>query len=186
MFGPIERSKKYPAFYKMPTGTGHYFGREAVGRIYGQPFLIVFLIELSMWWGFSHPTHPFGIGDIAREDGKPLHDHVSHNFGSAVDIYIIHKEGVKRNDRLNMVTYQSDKYDFNRTKHLARLIAHLGTRFPQIQFLYNDPKMKKQVKSVPPITTKIRHDEHIHLTFTGKHPYSKEEMQRILSFKGQE
>ena len=35
MFGPVEQSKKFSPFYKMPTGPGHYFGRQAVGRLYG-------------------------------------------------------------------------------------------------------------------------------------------------------
>lgn len=96
MFGTIEQSKKHGAFYKMPTGPGHYFGRDAAGRKFGQPFLIVFLMELSNWRSMTHPSHPFGIGDIAEEDGRAMNDHKSHSFGSAVDLFIIHKQGVKR------------------------------------------------------------------------------------------
>ena len=181
MFGPVEKSSKHSNFYKMPTGLGHYFGRDRVGRKYGQPFLIAFLMELSKWWYMLYPTHPFGIGDIAEPDGRPMSDHTSHTYGSAVDIFIIHKEGVKRDDKKNLIHYKSKQYDFEKNKYLAYMISVLLTRFPAQQFLYNDREIQKIIKSNPPITSKINHDEHIHLTFIGKMPYGDEELVKIFS-----
>lgn len=184
MFGPVEQSKLFPVFYKMPTGPGHYFGRLAVGRLYGQKFLIAFLMELSKQWGAKHREHRFGIGDIAAEDGSPLPDHVSHTTGAAVDLFIIHKEGVQRNDKANMITYdQTDVYDFTRTTELAQMIAIKAQQFRLQQYLYNDPKVQKAVQSSPPIQTFVKHDEHIHLLFNGKHPHTEEDLDRILGLK---
>lgn len=181
MFGPIERSKKHRAFYKMPTGPGHYFGRQKVGRLYGQPFLIAFLMELSIWWRQAHMQHPFGIGDIAEVDGRPMPDHKSHQYGSAVDIFIIHKKGIKRNDKINMITYESVDYDFRRTSDLSYMISILAMRYPLIQFLYNDPQMPQVIRSKPAIKPMGGHDEHIHLTFSGKYPYTKDQLTRIMT-----
>ena len=160
----------------MPEGPGHYFGRLTAGRLWGQPFLIAFLMELSKAWVQKHPQHPFGIGDIAREDGASMPDHKSHDYGSAVDIFVIHKLGIKRNDKSNVVTYVHPGYDLARTSDLARQIASLSNTFQLQQFLYNDPKVQKLKATWPPIKTYVGHDEHIHLNFTGKHSYSKAKM----------
>lgn len=184
MFGPVEQSRKFPVFFKMPTGPGHYFGRLAVGRLYGQKFLIAFLMELSKQWAGKHPQHPFGIGDIAAEDGSALPDHTSHTTGAAVDLFIIHKKGIKRDDKANMITYhQTDVYDSDRTTDLAQMIAIKAQQFRLIQYLYNDPEVQKAVQSSPPIQTFVNHDEHIHLLFNGQHPHTEEELDQILGLK---
>lgn len=180
MFGPVEKSSKHPTFYKMPTGSGHYFGREKVGRKYGQPFLIAFLMELSQWWYMAHPTHPFGIGDIAEIDGRPMTDHKSHTLGSAVDIFLIHKQAVKRDDRKNLIHYKSKQYDFKKTADLAYMISILLMRYPANQYFFNDPDMQNLIKSEPAMTTFDNHDEHIHITFNGGGPYSNDKLTEIF------
>ncbi len=184
MFGPAEQSKTFPLFFRMPTGPGHYFGRAAAGRLYGQKFLIAFLMQLSEEWLGQHPQHPFGIGDIAAEDGSPLHDHVSHSTGAAVDLFIIHKNGVRRNDKANLITYKdTNVYDATRTTDLSKLIAFKAQQYRLIQFLYNDPAVQTAVQSVPSIQSFVNHDEHIHLLFNGQHPHSEEELDQILGIK---
>ena len=183
MFGPVEQSKKFSPFYKMPTGPGHYFGRQAVGRLYGQKFLIAFLMELSKQWFGKNVQHPFGIGDIAAEDGGRLPDHESHNTGAAVDLFIIHSKGVKRNDRTNLITYKDKEYDSAKTTDLAKLISIKANEYKLIQFLYNDPNVQNTVRSVPAIRTFVGHDEHVHLLFNGQHPHTDEKLNSILGIK---
>jgi hypothetical protein len=167
----------------MPTGPGHYFGRLGAGRLYGQKFLIAFLMELSKLWFPKHARHPFGIGDIAAEDGSSLPDHTSHTTGAAVDLFIIHKGGVKRNDKTNVITYEHEDYDREKTIDLAAIIAQKAKQYRLIQFLYNDPDAQNTVQCVPPIKTFAGHDEHIHLLFNGIHPHTDEELDRILGIK---
>ena len=181
MMGQVQRSQTYPLFYRMPDGPGHYFGRAAVGRLYGQAFLIMFLMELSSAWVGKHPGHPFGIGDIAEPTGKPMPDHVSHNYGSAVDLFVIHQLGIKRNDTANKVTWKDPGYDSDKTGDLIALIAELSEKCRLQQFLYNDPELQKLKKNWPPIQTHAGHDEHIHLTFTGKHSFPKAQMDSIFN-----
>jgi len=185
MFGPVEQSKLYPLFFKMPTGLGHYFGRQQVGRFYGQKVLIAFLMQLSEKWVGLHQNHPFGIGDLANPDGSPMKDHYSHSTGVAADIFIIHQDGVRRDDTLNMITYKDAKYDKDRTTDLAKLIAVLTQQFRHIQFLYNDPDVRKAVTCSPPVQEMLvpDHSEHIHVLLNGIHPYSDDELDRILGLK---
>ncbi len=183
MFGPVEQSKSYPLFYKMPAGPGHYFGRLSAGRLYGQKFLIAFLVELSKQWFGKHARHPFGIGDIAAEDGRRLPDHVSHNTGAAVDLFVIHKNGAKRNGGTNRITYRDKEYDSAKTTDLARMISIKANEYKLVQFLYNDPNVQNTVRSAPPIQTHKGHDEHIHLLFNGQHPHTDEKLDRILGIK---
>ena len=183
----IIRSEKNPNFYKMPDGFGHYFGRLQSGRLWGQISLILFLTRLSIRWASLEPTHPFGLGDLAYEDGRAMGDHKSHFDGRAADIFPIHKVGVRRNDKQNMIAWNSENYDLERTTKLAKLIADLRGGFPMQEFRFNDRKVIKEVKTVPLIqedtTTdwkKRQHDEHIHILLTGQHPFSKEEVELRL------
>ncbi|REJ77931.1 MAG: hypothetical protein DWQ47_16365 [Acidobacteria bacterium] len=184
MFGEIERSEKYPDFYKMPEGPGHYFARESAGRLYGLPFLIVFLMELSWKWRQQHPKFPFGIGDIAAEDGDLIADRPHHSSGMAVDIAVIHCDGVQSVDAFRWLTWMDDDYDLERTKDLAATITELGTRFQISEFIYNDPKVKPVKKTWPLISPRQGHDDHFHLTLSGRHPYTDEQMQEIFPEEG--
>ncbi len=182
----IIRSEKNPNFYKMPDGFGHYFGRLQAGQLWGQISLILFLTRLSIRWASMEPTRPFGLGDLAFEDGGPS-THKSHFDGRAADIFPIHKAGVRRNDKQNMIAWNNENYDLERTTKLAQLIADLRPGFPMQEFRFNDTKVIKAVKTVPIIqedTTKDpkkrEHDEHIHILLTGQHPFSKQEVEKRL------
>lgn len=153
----------------MPDGPGHYFGRAQVGRLWGQLSLILFLTRLSILWSIREPNHPFGLGDLAEEDGAPISDHESHRTGVAADIYVIRKDGKQRSMHQYMTTWQDPAYDLERNTQLARLISTLRVQFPMIQFLYNDPQVRK---AVPGIQPKGGHDEHMHVLLHGEHPYT--------------
>src|SRR5688572_6764046 len=132
----IVPSKKNPMFFRMPEAYGHYFGRLPVGRLWGQLSLILFLTKLSVRWSAIEPTRPFGLGDLAMENGGPMPDHVSHHTGVAADIFPIRSDGLQRSMLVNKTTWADPTYDRGRTLKLVRLIAQLSTVFPMIQFLY--------------------------------------------------
>ena len=177
MSGFIIPSEKKKGFYKMPDAGGHYFGRLRVGRLWGQISLILFLTRLSTRWALMEPTRPFGLGDLAHEDGRPMPDHVSHFSGVGADIYVINKDGVQRNDYQNKTTWADKGYDRERTTKLAQLISELRNDFPMIQFLYNDPEVIKAVSGIRPLAG---HDEHMHILLTGKHPFTEEQIEAHL------
>jgi murein endopeptidase len=177
MSGFIIPSEKKKGFYKMPDAGGHYFGRLQVGRLWGQISLILFLTRLSTKWAIMEPSHPFGLGDLAHEDGRPMPDHVSHHTGVGADIFVIRKDGLQRNDRRNLTTWADKEYDRERTTKLARLISELRSDFPMIQFLYNDEEVRKVVPGIQKVTG---HDEHMHVLLTGKHPYTQEQIEANL------
>lgn len=192
----VTKTTKKSGFYRMPdNGLGYYFGRKAAsGRIWGQGFLILFLIELGERWFAIESGHPYGIGDIANEDGSIMADHISHSGGSAVDLYTFHKNGVRRNDKSNIVSYKdTDIYDRDRTLRFLQLIKEFSTRWGMIQILYNDNSVNAEVNKAggwPPVTddsktkkSKGQHDEHIHITFNGKAPYSPKQIVEILENK---
>jgi hypothetical protein len=143
MYGFIIPSEKKKGFYKMPDAGGHYFGRLQAGRLWGQISLILFLARLSTKWALMEPSRPFGLGDLANEDGSPMPDHTSHFSGVAADIFVIRKDGKQRNDLVNLTTWNDPEYDRERTTKLARLISELRTDFHMIQFLYNDKEVQK-------------------------------------------
>jgi hypothetical protein len=170
---PPAAANSYASLYRMPQGPGHYFGRpdRSVPSDCGRKHVIAFLMELSIAWSALHPRHPFGIGDIFMGQG-----HVSHWNGTAVDIFVIHQDGLHRYFLENKVTWPgvpefSAKYDSVRTTQLAAAIAGMILRYggaPAVyQFLYNDTAVRAAVPSAPPITPMGNHDEHIHLTFRG-------------------
>lgn len=175
----ITRSPNNKTFFRMPDGYGHYFARTS-GRVYGTMELIHFLTLLSALWYQKEPTHPFGLGDLAESDGRGMDDHKSHFDGKAVDIFTIPKDPSptqRRKDHKNIVTWADNLlYDQKRTEKLVRLIADLRDRgFPMIQFLYNDPKI-----SVPGLTRKGGHDEHMHILLIGKRTYSDEQIEEKM------
>lgn len=175
MSGFIIPSEKKKGFFRMPDAGGHYFGRLQARRFWGQISLILFLTRLSTKWALTEPNFPFGLGDLANEDGSPMPDHTSHFSGVGADIFIIRKDGKQRNDRINLTTWNdTDNYDSVRTTKLARLISELRTDFPMIQFLYNDKEVQKVVSG---IRTLAGHDEHMHVLLTGQHPYTKEQIE---------
>jgi len=193
MWGPIEISRfAPPKRFKMPSGPGHYFGRPASSCKWCAPQLLIFLMELSNWWSIYTKTHPFGIGDLNTENPKNACPSHSSHLGMAVDIFPIHKDGIRRNDTINVVTWQSDEYSTKHTLNLAYMVSVLVGRYPAIQILYNDPEVLAKIKSTPRITPDAvrkqrnpnvrltEHDDHIHILLRGGIPYTKEELEKWL------
>lgn len=145
--------------------------------MWGQLPLILFLTRLSVRWSRIEPARPFGIGDLAREDGRPTSDHVSHHTGVAVDIFPIRSDGLQRSMLVHKTTWADPAYDRPRNLELVRIIAELRSTFPMIEFLYNDPAARKLV---PWITRFDEHDEHMHVLLTGQHSLAESEVSTML------
>ncbi|MEZ5426212.1 MAG: penicillin-insensitive murein endopeptidase [Pyrinomonadaceae bacterium] len=193
--GYITRTNKGTGFYQLPeAGLGYYLGRKEAGRVWGQPFLILFLLELGERWFSLRGNSPFGVGDLAEEDGREIRDHNSHRFGSAVDLYIFHKNGLRRNDFLNQVScLDKTTYDQDTTLEFVKLIKNFSARYVMQQILFNDNQVNQEVNKVgghPPVTddsktkqSQGQHYDHIHITFNGKSPYSPKQIVEILENK---
>ena len=189
MWGKIEKGRG--SRFKMPTGPFHYFARPTSIYKWGEPHLILFLMNLGTFWPYAN--HRFGIGDLADRDPRnSVTGHVSHNGGNAVDIYIIDRvAGRERNEGHNRVTYHDQyvdrdkkvftdkRYDPEKTQMLANFVAWLSLSFPMIEVLYNDPKVQANTTMRPRILTDLdkqrikkakgksynniwQHDDHIH------------------------
>ena len=183
------------SFYRIPDfGSGYYLGLKANRRHWGQAFLILFLIELGQRWASLQSKHPFGIGDIANENGSLVTGHISHTQGTAVDLYIIHKDRLKRDNGSNAITWNEKAYDRDRTLQFVKLIKVFSLRYGMMQILYNDPYVIKEANKLggwPLVTddsktehSKDQHHDHIHITFTGKIPYaSHKRVAEILEAK---
>ncbi|MGD9564249.1 MAG: penicillin-insensitive murein endopeptidase [Pyrinomonadaceae bacterium] len=189
--GYVIRTNRRSGFFRIPdNGLGYYLGRKAAGRLWGQPFLILFLLELGERWNSLPGNSPFGIGDIGEEDGRPMPDHNTHRFGSAVDLFIFHKHGLERNDRLNAVWVRDPNYDADRTLQFVKLIKEFSLRYGMQQILFNDDDVNRQanmIGSYPRVlhdrttaNSKGQHEDHIHITFTGKAPYANREIVEML------
>lgn len=188
MWGKIEKGRG--SRFKMPTGPFHYFARPTSAYKWGEPHLILFLMNLATFWPYAN--HRFGIGDLADRDPRnPVTGHVSHNGGNAVDIYVIDRvPGRERNESQNRVTYHDkyvrhkqvvteERYDAEKTQMLANFVAWLSMSFPMIEILYNDQEVQRNTASRPRIVTDLdkrrnkqargerydniwQHDDHIH------------------------
>ena len=153
---PTPHKYKLP-MYRMPDGPGHYFGRPKAGNAdCGQKHVIAFLVELSQAWSFH--THKFGIGDIFVPAGP---SHKSHYMGSAVDIFVINKNGTEH--QVEPVTYKSSNYSNVETTELAQLIAIMVLKYSVLsssgrlrsavnQILFNDKEIQTRVHCSPSIT----------------------------------
>ena len=174
----------------MPNIPGHYFARPAEYRRYGQAFLILFLIKLSNFWHALEPSHPFGLGDIAMHDGSTMKDHVSHDGGTGVDIYIIARNREQR--PAHKITYASTEncetqpcYDFDRTLKLTNLISTILLTGYKLNnggsggFLYNDPEVQRRSLIANQIRSFSNHDDHIHLLLAG-HPYTNLVLTKLI------
>jgi murein endopeptidase len=194
--GYVIKTTNKSGFYRIPDrGLGYYLGREAAGRLWGQAFLILFLIELGERWFALNGYDPFGIGDIAEEDGRPMPDHNSHRFGSAVDLFIFHQDGLQRNDSVNAVSVlDPTTYDPNLTLQFVRLIKEFSARYGMQQILFNDDDVNKTVNAEvpghPPVlhdsttrNSKNQHFDHVHVTFNGINQYKNQQIIEILESK---
>ena len=177
MFTKLERSKTkttFPRFYRMPDIPGHYFARPAENRRFGQAFLILFLMKLSNFWHALEPSHPFGLGDIAMHDGSTMKDHVSHDNGTGVDIYIIARNREQR--PAHEIIYKSTEncetqpcYDFDRTLKLTNLISTISLDWLQTQQRRHCRRLPVQR---PRSTATIPHRESDPLIQQPRRPYS--------------
>ncbi len=192
--GYIIRTKTRSGFFRIPDrGLGYYLGREAAGRLWGQPFLILFLLEMGESWFSLQGNSPFGIGDIAEEDGRPMPDHNVHRFGSAVDLFIFHKDNLRRDDRVNAVWVQDPNYDQDLTLEFVKLIKEFSTRYGMQQILFNDYSVNNEANTLggrPPVlhdrttqNSQGQHEDHIHITFNGINLYKNKQVLEILESK---
>lgn len=199
----IVRSRlERPGFYRIPRVSGHYFARP-VTRVWGQLPLILFLVRLSARWAVAAPGRPFGLGDLAEENGGPMTDHVSHQTGLGADIYVLNSRGVQRgwNSGPTNVTHIGHRdYDRDLTLKLALLIKEVvESGFPMVQVLFNDTTVQQAVGPAAGSSSNLiktdrercgppfpragctsQHDDHIHVLLRGTHPHSAEHVQSLL------
>lgn len=184
-------SVRNPGFFQVASAPGHYYARAPIKRFWGQLPLVLFLARLSVEWAVKHPTRPFGLGDMAREDGGPIPDHKSHTTGVGVDIYVINKLGIQRGwdvkrGSTGVTTIHSKGYDADLTFELAKLITTLKKEFPFTQALFNDTRVKK---AMPHFHTdkedgrSDQHSDHIHVLLHGEHPYTPERVKELLRLR---
>ena len=203
MSATIIQTTKASRFFRMPAGEGHYFARMPEGRFWGQLELIHFLTLLSAKWHLLAPGRPFGLGDLANEDGSAMRDHESHWTGVGVDIFVFNKDPLKRrNGLVNMTTWNdlallrsspadpvNPNYDRDLTRKLMQLLARLSDKFPMDQCLYNDPVVlgDPEVRTMRTKPGELRahpkHDEHIHVLLLGKRKYAKDEVEAMLRIR---
>lgn len=90
----IPSPNRHPTFL-MDDGPGHYLASPNNAN-WGLLALVLFLTRLSQRWASVGPSgFPFGLGDLGNEDRSPPGGR--HHVGAgAVDIYIIHKQGLRR------------------------------------------------------------------------------------------
>jgi murein endopeptidase len=201
----IVRTTKRSGFYRMPDGAGHYFARLPVGRVWGQIHLVHFLTLLSAKWHVAAFDRPFGLGDLANEDGSAMTDHVSHSTGMGVDIFVFNRDPLKRRSGTANVTVWYDRtalakrdpdpvnpaYDRELTTKLMQLMAQLSGSFPMIQCLYNDrvvlrdPEVRKMNTNPGELRPHPNHDEHIHVLLKAerKYKYTKDEIEALLRIR---
>lgn len=182
MNGAPRKSTRYP-YYQMPEYRGHYAARPREHQ-WGRPSMILFLTDLSLRWFLDglfetpqRPVRPIGIGDISFEDGTAPPTHHTHIYGSCVDIYILHKQGLLRSDQSNKISIDdTDAYDQPLTLKLVETIrAILKPSYSLIQFLFDDPAA--QALWPDRITSKSSrpHRDHLHIQLGDETPYGGRE-----------
>jgi len=204
MSASIIQTTKASRFFRMPAGEGHYFARVPEARFWGQLDLIHFLTLLSAKWRLLAPSRPFGLGDLANEDGSAMSDHESHATGVAVDIFVFNKDPLKRrNGDANKTIWYDPRFlhvpplqrpthpEYHRelTTKLMRLIAQLSRSFPMIQCLYNDlivlgdPEVQTMRTGAGQLRPHVNHDDHLHVLLIGGRKYAKDEVEAMLRTK---
>ena len=163
---------------QVPPGRGYYFARSR-DHHWAHPIMAEFLAGLSEQWGNSYPTHPFGLGDISFRSGGAPPTHESHTWGACVDIYVIHRAGnlnsidnPKIDESLRTAynpglidndPYEPEStYDRYRTIMLATAIFSLRKPKNFVQFLSDDPEVRKVHAKIAP-SKKGDHKDHFHI-----------------------
>jgi hypothetical protein len=164
---------------QVPPTRGYYFARSR-DHHWANSLMAGFLAALSEQWANSCSTHPFGLGDISNIFGGAPPKHHTHVYGSCVDIYVIHATG-----HLNSISdpkideghrtafdpnkpsdddpYESDStYDRYRTIMLATTIFSLREPKRFVQFLSDDPEVRKINPKIAP-SPKGDHKDHFHI-----------------------
>lgn len=158
-----------PISYRMPIGAevpgsedGHYIVAPN-GAIYGRYTLILFLTELSKAWAVKS-KNPFGLGDMGNADLSAVPSHADHAGGLSVDIYVMHKGGVRRSGFVTNKTYVGAKtYDDEATNKLLVTIDTLQGRFPFKWWYFNENKKKYPELQAMGFTKHDNHDDHVHI-----------------------
>ena len=170
--------------YHMPDWRGHYAARPRHHQ-WANRSMILFLTDLTIAWAVGQGQHgrrAFGLGDISLADGTAPPKHHTHVYGSCVDLYVFHRDGLRRGDGSNIARFdQPETYDLRLTQELAHCVMRVVRRgYRVIQFLYDDPKVRELYPSV--ITTKATrpHADHFHIQLHEDTPYKGRE-QEILN-----
>ena len=184
----LVRSEKNKLVYKMPWGFGHHFSSPN-SAYWGRISVIMFLKDLSDRWQSAPLT--FGIGDIGWESGKGVHSHEKTHDGTAVDVYVIHKEGLHRppvKAGEKAIARWLEGKDSKLTLELAKIVVELtggryklnGGRIP-----FNDPEANKFAPNVfiTDIARKSlnpsQHNDHMHVQLLDDKPYSDAYIERL-------
>jgi len=152
-----------PISYRMPEGAeGHYI--VAPNRaVYGRYTLILFLTELSKAWAVKS-KNPFGLGDMGNADLSAVPSHADHAGGLSVDIYVMHKGGVRRSGFVTNKTYiGAETYDHVATNQLLVTIDALRGRFPFKWWYFNEDKKKYPELQAMGFTKHVNHEDHVHI-----------------------
>lgn len=152
-----------PISYRMPEGAeGHYIVAPN-GAVYGRYTLILFLTQLSQAWA-AKSEHPFGLGDMGNADLSAVPSHADHAGGLSVDIYVMHKNGVRRSGLKTNKTYiGAETYDDQATVQLLVTINSLQGRFPFKWWYFNENKKKYPELQGMSFTKHVNHEDHVHI-----------------------
>jgi hypothetical protein len=147
--------------------------------------MFLFLMELSGTWGIRHRMQPFGLGDISLRNGTAPPTHDTHRFGGAVDIYVIHSQGLRRSSTSNKVNVAREDlpetYDAKLTDELVHMAVGMIRRgYPKIQFLFDDQTVLRKHAGVIESKADKPHHDHFHIQLSEHHPYTKEQTERML------
>ena len=93
-------------------------------RLYGHERTIATIVSVAHAYRAAHPHAPrIVVGDISREDGGPMDDHVSHQNGLDVDIYL------PRVDRKLRAPRTSDEIDRRLAQDLVDRFVAAGAQW---------------------------------------------------------
>ena len=119
-------------------------------RLYGTERTIRTIVSVAAAFRTAHPDAPrLVIGDISREDGGPMNEHVSHQNGLDVDIRLVRSDGVEG-------PADPSTYDPGLTQELLDRLIAMGA-----QYVFVGPSL--DLHGPPGIVVNWpNHDDHLH------------------------
>lgn len=180
----LVRSKKYPAYWRLPPeGTGYFLPRAKAGFVWGHLNLVLFLLELARRWNGRMPGRKMDIGDLSLEGGMQNQgNHAGHKYGVEVDIYVCRKDNLPLEWPANISCCgcegkRSESYDPDATEKLAETI--LGSIFPMQQVAFTCKELRAKF---PAIQNRPNHTDHFHVTLYPL-TYSKADQEAMDVFE---